>query len=75
MNHSCTIISLDLLAAIVISFVEPSYTIAETGGQQRVCAELKSGNLRIDVVVQFSTSNGDAAGKLHRPLFPLLAYT
>ena len=63
MNHSCTIISLDLLTAIVIGFVEPSYSIVETGGQQQVCAELVSVNLSTNVVVQFSTSNGDATGK------------
>ena len=71
MNHLCTIILLDLHAAIVIGFVEPSYAIAETGGQQQVCAELVSGNLRTNVVVQFSTSNGDATGKFAFGLSPL----
>ena len=51
-----------LLAAIIIGFVQPSYFILETEGPQRVCAEVKSGNLRTNVAVQFSTADGDAIG-------------
>ena len=53
-----------LFAAIVIGFVETSYVILETDGQQEVCAEVKSGILRTNVAVQFSTANGDAIGNI-----------
>ena len=51
-----------MFAAVEIGFVEPSYTVSEDGGQQEVCAELKSGILRTNVPVEFSTSDGDATG-------------
>ena len=51
-----------MFAAVEIGFVEPSYTVSEDGGQQEVCAELKSGMLRTNVPVEFSTSDGDATG-------------
>ena len=57
-------VSFHIPAAIVIGFVEPSYTSNETEGQQQVCAELKSGNLRVNVAVQFNTSDGNAIGRL-----------
>ena len=53
-----------MLTEIAIGFVESSYTIIESGGQQQVCAEIKSGNLQITVEVEFSTADGDATGKL-----------
>ena len=37
--------------------------ISESGGQQEVCAEIKSGNLSTPVTVQFSTADGVATGK------------
>ena len=52
-----------MLVEIAIGFVESSYTIIESGGQQQVCAEIKSGNLQITVEVEFSTADGDATGK------------
>jgi hypothetical protein len=52
-----------LLVEIVIGFVESSYTISESGGQQEVCAEVKSGNLQTTIEVEFSTADGDATGK------------
>ena len=51
-----------MLVEITIGFVEPSYIVTESGGQQEVCAEIKSGILRTTVAVQFSTANGDAVG-------------
>ena len=51
-----------LLAASVIGFDKLSYIILETDGQQRVCAKVKSGNLRTSVSVKFSTADGDATG-------------
>ena len=52
------------LVEIVIGFVQPSYAIVESGGQQQICAEIKSGVLRTTVTVQFSTLNGDAIGNI-----------
>ena len=57
------IVCLFFLVEIVIGFVQPSYVILESGGQQEVCAELKSGVLRTTVAVEFSTANGDATGE------------
>jgi hypothetical protein len=51
-----------LLVEIVVGFIEPSYTITESGGQQEVCAEIKSGNLSTSAAVQFSTADGGAIG-------------
>ena len=51
-----------MFAAVVIGFVEPRYNVSEDGGQQEVCAELTSGTLRTNVIVEFSTSDGDATG-------------
>ena len=63
------------LVEFVIGFVEPSYTISESGGQQEVCAEIKSGNLqtRVTIAVQFSTANGVAIGKFYPFVPPTLA--
>ena len=52
-----------MFAEIVIGFVEPSYIVAESAGQVEVCAEIKEGNLRTTVAVEFSTADGDATGK------------
>ena len=52
-----------MLIEISIGFVESSYTIIESGGQQQVCPEIKSGNLQTTIEVQFSTADGDATGK------------
>ena len=51
-----------MFAAVVIGFVEPRYNVSEDEGQQKVCAELMSGTLRTNVIVEFSTSDGDATG-------------
>ena len=51
-----------MLVEIVIGFVDPSYVVAENGGQQQVCAEIKSGNLSTNVTVKFTTANGEAIG-------------
>ena len=37
--------------------------VLEGAGQVEVCAEIKDGNLRTTVAVEFSTADGDATGK------------
>ena len=51
-----------MFAAVVIGFVEPSYTVSEDGGQQEVCAQLMSGTLRTNVAVESSTFDDSATG-------------
>ena len=60
LSHSCH--ELFSLLVVVIGFVQSTYTTLENRSQT-VCARLMSGTLRTDVTVQFSTSDGDAAGR------------
>ena len=52
-----------MFAEIIIGFVQPSYDVAEGAGQVEICAEIKDGNLRTTVTVEFSTADRDATGK------------
>ena len=52
-------------AGVEIGFLQTTYSILETGGQQTVCAALLSGMLRADVEVQFTTSDDDAMRKFY----------
>ena len=62
-DHHYNIIS---YSAVVIGFLNTSYTVNENDGVANIQIGVIQGSLERSVTVQFSTSADSASGKLHR---------
>ena len=60
---------------MVIGFEQPSYTVNEQAGTLDVAVRIMSGQLRIPIMVNFSTIDGSALGKTNTHTHTLVVNT